>query len=215
MPKVSDAHLEARRQQILDASSACFARQGFHQTTMQDICREAGLSPGAVYRYFASKEEIIAAACQDCQQQSLDLIQAAAQSSDNPLEILDFLIDYGFAWLDSMESQEHIQMNIQLWAEALRSPHIWVGFQQANLEIWQAAVVDLISRAQNRGEVVGNLDPEAAARVLLSTWHGLVLQRAFDPTVDVSKYVAVLKSFYKGTFAPRPAEGVAAGPAQN
>ena len=81
MPKVTDAHLEARRQQILDAASACFARQGFHQTTMQDICRKAELSPGAVYRYFASKEDIIAASCQECQNQSLDMIQAAAQQS--------------------------------------------------------------------------------------------------------------------------------------
>ncbi len=48
MPKMSDAHLEARRKQILDASSASFARQGFHQATMQDICREAALSTGAV-----------------------------------------------------------------------------------------------------------------------------------------------------------------------
>ena len=53
MPKVTEAHLEARRQQILDAASACFSRQGFHQTTMQGICREVDLSPGAVYRYFA------------------------------------------------------------------------------------------------------------------------------------------------------------------
>lgn len=58
MPKVSDAHRAARRQQILDGSSACFVRQGFHQTTMQDICREAGFSPEAVYRCFANKEEI-------------------------------------------------------------------------------------------------------------------------------------------------------------
>ena len=56
MPKVSDAHVEARRQQILEAASACFARQGFHQTSVQDICKEAGLSAGAVYRYFPGKE---------------------------------------------------------------------------------------------------------------------------------------------------------------
>lgn len=56
MPKVSDAHLEARREQILDAAEACFSREGFHQTSMQDICREAELSPGAVYRHFSSKE---------------------------------------------------------------------------------------------------------------------------------------------------------------
>ena len=61
MPKVTEAHMEARRRQILEAASACFSRQGFHQTSMQDICREAGLSPGAVYRYYSTKEDIIAA----------------------------------------------------------------------------------------------------------------------------------------------------------
>ncbi|MCH8191827.1 MAG: helix-turn-helix transcriptional regulator [Chloroflexi bacterium] len=50
MPKITQAHLEARRQQILDAAFACFARQGFRQTTMQDIFREADLSAGAMHR---------------------------------------------------------------------------------------------------------------------------------------------------------------------
>src|SRR2546421_9201477 len=61
MPKVSEEHLEARRQQIVDAALACFARDGFHRATMQDICREAELSPGAIYRYFDGKDAIIEA----------------------------------------------------------------------------------------------------------------------------------------------------------
>jgi AcrR family transcriptional regulator len=55
MPKVTEAHLEARRSQILDAAWTCFARKGYHQATMQDICKESGLSPGAIYRYSAKK----------------------------------------------------------------------------------------------------------------------------------------------------------------
>jgi AcrR family transcriptional regulator len=61
MPKVSQNHLEARRQQILDAAIECFSRQGFHPTTMQDIIKESGLSSGAIYTYFASKEALIEA----------------------------------------------------------------------------------------------------------------------------------------------------------
>ena len=66
MSKVSEAHIAARRQQILEAARACVARQGFHQTNIQDICKEAALSPGAVYRYFPSKDHIIAATRTDC-----------------------------------------------------------------------------------------------------------------------------------------------------
>ena len=58
MPKVTDEHVAARRRQILSAALRCFAREGFHRTTMQDIFRESDLSPGAVYSYFKGKDEL-------------------------------------------------------------------------------------------------------------------------------------------------------------
>ena len=48
MPKVSEEHALARRQQIIDDAYRCFARKGFRQTTMREIYAEAALSPGAV-----------------------------------------------------------------------------------------------------------------------------------------------------------------------
>ena len=48
MARVSQEHLDARRRQILEGAARCFARDGFHSTTMQDILRETGLSAGAV-----------------------------------------------------------------------------------------------------------------------------------------------------------------------
>ena len=62
MPKVSEEHLRARRRQIIRAALVCLSLQGFHRTTMQDIVQESGLSVGAFYRYFESKEAIVAAA---------------------------------------------------------------------------------------------------------------------------------------------------------
>src|ERR1700704_4475925 len=49
-----------RRDEILEAAGRCFVRSGFHQTSMQEICAEAGMSAGNLYRYFPSKEAIIA-----------------------------------------------------------------------------------------------------------------------------------------------------------
>ena len=65
MPRVSDRHADDRRRQILAAARACFARDGFHRTTMQDIFREAGLSPGAVYTWFFGKDEIVRAVAEE------------------------------------------------------------------------------------------------------------------------------------------------------
>ena len=61
MPKVSAEHLANRRQQILDAAASCFARNGFHRTSMQDIVKESGLSAGLIYRYFTGKDDMIVA----------------------------------------------------------------------------------------------------------------------------------------------------------
>ena len=77
MPKVSEAHLAARRQQILDAALACFDRDGFHGASMQDIFEESGMSAGAVYRYFSSKEDIVEAIAESRHTKEAELINEA------------------------------------------------------------------------------------------------------------------------------------------
>ena len=62
MPKLKPETQSARRENIIDAAERCFARSGFHRTTMQDICKVAGVSPGALYVYFKSKEDLALAA---------------------------------------------------------------------------------------------------------------------------------------------------------
>ncbi|MGD9805518.1 MAG: helix-turn-helix domain-containing protein, partial [Hyphomicrobiaceae bacterium] len=60
MPRLTPDTQHQRREHILDAAERCFAAAGFHRTTMQAICREARISPGALYIYFDSKEALIA-----------------------------------------------------------------------------------------------------------------------------------------------------------
>src|ERR1700710_454706 len=78
MPRVSQAHLDARRQQIVDAARARFAGHGFARTSMADIVEESGLSNGAIYRYFTSKDEIVIAVCEQASDALPKALTAAA-----------------------------------------------------------------------------------------------------------------------------------------
>jgi AcrR family transcriptional regulator len=118
MPRVSEAHLAARRQQILDAAQACFIRNGFHVTSMQDVIAEAGLSVGAVYRYFKSKNDIVEAIAQQYSDEigaTLDAITGdPGQSLADVLQASITLV-HGNA-----EPGGTLRIAVQLWAEALR-----------------------------------------------------------------------------------------------
>jgi len=198
MPKVSDAHIEARRQQILEAARACFARQGFHQTSIQDICREAELSPGAVYRYFPSKDHIIAATCLDCQQAGIELIESAKSQGGTALQALDFLVDYGFSMLDQEESREFMMMTVQLWSEALRNSEVKDALLP-NFDTFVNALTDLFEQAQKEGEVDPSLDAQALARIMNCLWHGLLLHKSLDPTIDTMACAESIRALYHGT----------------
>src|SRR5438445_6907133 len=60
MPRLKPEELEMRQTEIIDAARVCFLRSGFHRTTTDEICREANITPGGLYHYFGSKEELIA-----------------------------------------------------------------------------------------------------------------------------------------------------------
>lgn len=84
MARVTQEHLDARRRQILDGAALCFARNGFHATSMQDVLKEVDLSAGAVYRYFSGKDELISAIVTEVLGEIREHFEAAARQSPPP-----------------------------------------------------------------------------------------------------------------------------------
>ena len=82
MPKVKPETSLARRDEILEAAEICFARQGFHQTTIRDVIRESGLSAGCIYGHFATKEDLIQAISERRHARETALLLARDESMD-------------------------------------------------------------------------------------------------------------------------------------
>jgi AcrR family transcriptional regulator len=196
MPKVTEAHLEARKQQIIDAAAASFARKGFHQTTMADICTEADLSPGAVYRYFTSKEDIIAAMVDERRREGVAMIEAVRRERHETLAVLDELAELFFSRLGDVQG---CALDIDLWAEAQANQRVRDALQLDSNEISES-FTEIIRHAQSHGEVNPGLDPRAVAHVMCSFFYGLILQKSIDPSVDVWPYVDAIKAMMGGTF---------------
>src|SRR5438046_8769403 len=97
MPQPQTDSVSDRRCQILDAALVCFAKRGFHQTSMHDISAEAGISVGLIYRYFENKEAVISAMADRHKKEISEVLQRAKQA--RPLlescDILYFTICLG------------------------------------------------------------------------------------------------------------------------
>lgn len=206
MPKVSEAYLEARRQQILEAAFTCFARKGFHETTMQDISREAGVSYGVVYHYFRSKEDVIEASWRANQQARATRIQMAQRRGSTP-EVLSELLAIYMRRLEQPESSPEMRLRIQLFGETLLNPRIAANIRRTWNDVLKN-VEDIIHRGQERGEINAEMDPHALARVYLALHDGVLLQKTVDPSLDLWKLVQVFKALHNGQLWEGQRKGV-------
>jgi AcrR family transcriptional regulator len=190
MPRVSQAYLDARRAQILEAAIACFAREGFHRATIQDIVEQSGLSPGAIYNYFESKEEIIEAIADERHAKERALI-AHAQEPSSVAEGLEQLRKAFFAPLSDPKERRRRRVGIQLWAEAQRSPRIH-RIVRRGVDDTRRQLGALIAKAQRRGEIPRELEADALARMMIAVFQGFVLQIEWDAKARIEPYVEVL-----------------------
>ena len=179
MPKVSEAHLEARRNQILEAAALCFSRDGFQATTIQAICDEAELSTGAVYRYFNSKDEIIAAIAEMGRQTTQHILEKA-RVADNANLSLAQMMAASLEVVHSPETDMSNRLSLLLWGEALRVPRISELLVEALANLAQPFRAE-VQQGQQRGEVSHSLDPAAVSRVLVALNIGFTVLAAVDP----------------------------------
>jgi AcrR family transcriptional regulator len=206
MPRVSAAYLAGRRAQVLEAAARCFAREGFHRATMQDIVKEAGLSPGALYRYFASKEDMVAAIADGRHQAERALLDDAA---GRPGAELAALARAFMGRLSRPEEREWRRVTVQLWGEALRSRRV-MGIVRSGLDRPLRRLAARLRAGQRDGSLPADLDAAATARVAASVFQGLVLQQAWEPTLDVDRYVRAAVRLLEALTTRRP--GARQGP---
>ncbi|GAA2828033.1 TetR family transcriptional regulator [Kribbella solani] len=197
MPKVTEEHRLARRAQIVAAARTCVIEDGFHKTTMADVIRASGLSAGAVYGYFKSKEEIVAAIAED-----------ALSTVD---ELFDHILDTGapLTPLAAMEATiEHVvtiaeapggdvtRVGIQAWSESLRNEAIRAVAKGKYVRL-RGHFLEIARRAQADGTLDPDVDPECVAQVMFGMIPGFILQRLIIGDVTPASYQAGLRALLR------------------
>lgn len=182
MPKVSQEHLERRRQQILDAATECFARQGFHVTSMQDIFRASGLSAGAVYRYFPSKNSLIKAISENMLAQvlapAIDALSAQRLDPASALASIAVLFEPGGL------TARTLPVVVQVWAESFRDPEM-AGLAR-----------DMINHISERlTQTLPAGTPPEAARLILAALQGFAIQSGILGDVTPELVAAASRAF--------------------
>jgi AcrR family transcriptional regulator len=199
MPRVSQAHLDARRRQILDAARRCFIHDGFHATSMQDVLSEANLSAGAVYRYFRGKEEIIAAIAGEAVAAIVDALDTAFDVDDPPP--LDEVLGAAFVTVQRIDAEQGVaKLTLQVWSEALRSP-VLAETLTREISRMRASLTRLVQAYQAQGRMTGDVPAKHVARVLADLLPGFVLQHALFGDVDAAAFRAGLRALLTGSQA--------------
>ncbi|WP_433326262.1 TetR/AcrR family transcriptional regulator [Spirillospora sp. CA-294931] len=174
MPRVSEEHLERRRHQILDAARACFIRRSIHETSMQDIFTESGLSAGAVYRYFKSKNEIIEAIIATVVDELYAFLSDLVYT--DPVPPLDSLIEAIVERIVVLAGPEGpARLAPQAWALAMYDSELG-HYVQENFEHVRALLIAYVGRLVEAGRLPADTDTVAAGKAVFGMMPGCLLQ---------------------------------------
>ena len=185
MAKVTQAHIEARTKDILDAAMRMFARRGIENTTMQEIAREADLSAGAIYRYFPSKEELLRGVFADCTKQNRASFDRAAAETDSPMQALRDIGRSAWSELNAEGARESAMLSLETALAAARNPEELGSPRREMLTAQIDMLGGLIRQAQAAGEIDRGVDAQAVALTLLAAYLGsMLLALQLDERVD-------------------------------
>ena len=174
-PQIDSSNAD-RRSQILDAALVCFAKRGFHQTSMHDISGEAGISVGLIYRYFENKEAVISAMADRHKEEISEVLERARQAP-TLLESLEILFT---AHCCEDAPQVVSAFVVDLYAEASRNQHV-ADLVRDVLETAMDGVRDLIARAPEAQTAGNDLKPDELAELIFAVARGMLMLDVLRP----------------------------------
>ena len=193
MVKVSDAHLEARKRSILDAACRVFSQKGIELATMAEVAAVAGISPGAIYRYFENKEEL----ARGCMTSKAEAIEAqweqTAVPSGDPMGAFADLSRLTFGALNDPASCVDTMLTVEqmLMMARGRAP-VTAGHIREEFPAVVTGIAVRLQHAREAGQLPADIDPTALAGALFAFYWGARLVRMIDPETDTDAQLDAL-----------------------
>jgi len=186
-----------RQAQILDAAERSFCRSGFHRTTMQDVAAEARMSPGNLYRYFPSKDALVAGLCE---RDRADMGREFGDLSSGKEDFLTAFRALGRRHFDDAQTDK-AKLCLEIWAEATRNSAIaalQADFDRSLMDQFVLA----IEKAKADGSVHPSVNSRGIASIISKLGDGLFVRRAtasdFDPDREIGEVFAVIGALLNG-----------------
>ena len=172
------ARLQKSREKILEMAGRLFSEQGHDATSVHEICMKAGVSKGAFYHYFSTKENLFLILMEDwLERMKQVLVGEGDKRAAFPESLLEMA---GRSGEIILTTQNHFSVMIAFWKEALRDPNVWARSLQPCEDLVEL-IQEQVTVGQQAGFVRGNLDPGAAAHLLSACTLGYLLQAALCP----------------------------------
>ena len=178
---------DERRARILDAARTCFSRAGFHRTSMQEICAEAKMSPGGLYRYFVSKDAIIEAIAEEEQCAGRRILELMLE----PGTLHDRLLRCGLAYIDAMRDRRAVQMMLEVYVESMRNTAVGAFFAKCEAEN-RLLMHEVFANARAAGEIAADADVDMIMMTLVAFADGVILRMGLEPDYDVDRAGVIL-----------------------
>lgn len=189
MPKLSDQAMQDRRVQIIAAARRAFAAKGLSKVTLRDVFRESGMSAGAVYNYFESKDDLILAVTEAGMAETL-----SAFGTPNSTELgLSQLIELFFQKLEAMDAKLAPRVDVMIAAEALGNEDVLRAVTR-NRSAVKLALRRVIERQQADSSDWQGYPASTIADLLYATYQGLIVSVALGEKPDIAGIGNALKA---------------------
>jgi AcrR family transcriptional regulator len=178
MPKISEQDRADRRQRLVDAAWRRFATGGYRDTTVDDVCEEAGVSKGTFYGYFASKQDLFVALL-DEETEALNAV--ARELAEAEYSGAERVRRFALAMLRVGDDPARVQLRADLWSAVQSDPVLRGEFADA-VERRRSVLREWIRDSVRAGDLaLEERRANALASILLALTDGLMLHRAVDP----------------------------------
>ena len=210
MPRITQEHEQQVRQRILAAALRVFGQHGFRRSTMQDVVRESGLSVGAIYTYFKSKDELFLSICDVTVEDTMTALAARLPAGSTIAEKLAIAVGF---FLDTVDAFTTVgggpSFLIHAWAEAEQEPAVREMLVRRREQIVTVGRM-LLQEGIARGEVPAWIDVDSISSAYSALLDGLALigveeGAGYRRSVAERRAVVVLELLLAAAATERPA----------